>query len=89
MVARKRGREEMESSEPIEEQSMLDKIRSTWELANLMQYVFIFGRAVKIDEDLTIEVGPYDIGSDPSRSILDLCIIIQSIKLTKNSTIGS
>ena len=35
---------------------MLDKLRNTWELANLMQYIYIFGKAVKIDEDLTIEV---------------------------------
>ena len=27
-----------------------------WEFSNLMQYIFIFGRAVKIDEDFTIEV---------------------------------
>lgn len=56
MVSRKRGREEMESSEPAPEESMLTKLRNTWEFANLMQYIFIFGRAVKIDEDFTIEV---------------------------------
>ena len=58
MVARKRGREEMESAEPIPERSLLDKLRNTWEFANLMQYIFIFGKAVKIDEDLDIEVHP-------------------------------
>ena len=56
MVSRKRQRDEMESSEPTQELSMLDKLRNTWELANLMQYIYIFGKAVKIDEDLTIEV---------------------------------
>ena len=56
MSSRKRNREEMESSEPAPESSMLDKLRNTWELANLMQYIYIFGKAVKIDEDLTIEV---------------------------------
>ena len=56
MVSRKRQRDEMESSEPTPELSMLDKLRNTWELANLMQYIYIFGKAVKIDEDLTIEV---------------------------------
>lgn len=55
MVSRKRQRDEMESSEPTPELSMLDKLRNTWELANLMQYIYIFGKAVKIDEDLTIE----------------------------------
>ena len=59
MGSRKRGRDEMESSEPASELSMLDKLRNTWELANLMQYIYIFGKAVKIDEDLTIEVYSY------------------------------
>lgn len=56
MGSRKRGRDEMESSEPAPEQNLLDRIRSTWEFANIMQYIFIFGKAVKINEDLTIEV---------------------------------
>ena len=56
MGSRKRTRDDMESSEPTPESSMLDKLRNTWELANLMQYIYIFGKAVKIDEDLTIEV---------------------------------
>lgn len=56
MGSRKRNRDEMESLEPALELSMLDKLRNTWELANLMQYIYIFGKAVKIDEDLTIEV---------------------------------
>ncbi|KAF6221044.1 hypothetical protein HO133_002725 [Letharia lupina] len=55
MGSRKRNRDEMEFSEPAPELSMLDKLRNTWELANLMQYIYIFGKAVKIDEDLTIE----------------------------------
>ena len=58
MVSRKRGREEMETSgpEPTQEPTMLDKLRSTWEFANLMQYIYLFGKAVKIDEDLDIDV---------------------------------
>ncbi|KAL9121614.1 MAG: hypothetical protein Q9187_001830 [Circinaria calcarea] len=55
MVSRKRGRAEMESSEPTPEPSLLSRLRSTWEFANLMQYIFIFGRAVKIDEEFDIE----------------------------------
>jgi len=46
----------MESSEPAPEQSLLNRIRNTWEFSNLMQYIYIFGKVVKIDEDLTIEV---------------------------------
>lgn len=51
---------EMESADPIKEPpkepSLLQRIRSMWEFANLVQFIFIFGRAVKIDEDLDVEV---------------------------------
>ena len=57
MAPRKRGREEMESLEqPVQEQSLLTRLRNFWEFANLMQYIFIFGRAMKIDEDFDIDV---------------------------------
>ena len=59
MPSRKRRRTEMESSEPVEpprDETMLTKLRNMWEFSNLMQYIFIFGRAVKIDEDFDIEV---------------------------------
>lgn len=56
MVSRKRDRAEMESSEPPKEIGLLDRLRNMWQFANLMQYIFIFGRAVKIDEDFTIDV---------------------------------
>jgi len=47
----------MESSaEPALEQPMLKKLRNTWEFSNLMQYIYTFGKAVKIDQDLDIEV---------------------------------
>ena len=55
MVSRKRDREEMESSEHPKEMGLLDRLRNMWQFANLMQYIFIFGRAVKIDEDFTID----------------------------------
>ena len=58
MVPRKRGRAEMEASEPAPENSLLTKLRNMWEFANIMQYIFIFGKAVKIDEDFDIEVPP-------------------------------
>lgn len=56
MSSRKRGRAEMEAPESSPEPDLLHRIRNAWEFANLMQYIFFFGRAVKIDEDLTIEV---------------------------------
>lgn len=56
MVARKRRHEELEAPELSPEATLLDKLRNTWEFANLMQYIYIFGKAVKIDENLDIEV---------------------------------
>lgn len=55
MVSRKRDRAEMESLESPKEMGLLDRLRNMWQFANLMQYIFIFGRAVKIDEDFTID----------------------------------
>lgn len=49
----------MESSEPAEpaqDEALLNKLRNMWEFSNLMQYIFIFGKAVKIDEEFDIEV---------------------------------
>jgi hypothetical protein len=65
--SRKRGREEMEAVEPAKEQSMIERIRNMWEFANLAQWIFTFGKAVKIDEDLDVEVSP-----EPPRPKLDL-----------------
>ncbi|KAG4432218.1 hypothetical protein IFR05_012299 [Cadophora sp. M221] len=53
--SRKRGRQEMEAVEPPKEPSMLERIRNMWEFANLAQWIFTFGRVVKIDESLDIE----------------------------------
>ncbi|MCJ1404412.1 hypothetical protein MMC11_007637 [Xylographa trunciseda] len=55
MVSRKRGRAEMESSEPAQDTGILVTLRNMWEFANIMQYIFIYGKAVKIDEDFDIE----------------------------------
>lgn len=34
----------------------LERLRNMWEFANLAQWVSLFGKAVKIDENLDIEV---------------------------------
>ncbi|KAF1814256.1 hypothetical protein P152DRAFT_456485 [Eremomyces bilateralis CBS 781.70] len=53
MGSRKRGREEMEAEEPPKLPSTLVRLRNTWEFASLMQYLFTFGRAVKVvDTDI-------------------------------------
>lgn len=54
--SRKRDRQAMEATEPSKESSLLQSIRNMWEFANLVQWIFIFGRVVKIDENLDIEV---------------------------------
>lgn len=58
MVSRKRGRDASEAIDPPhpKEQSLTDRLRNSWEFANLAQWIFIFGKAVKIDENLDIEV---------------------------------
>lgn len=58
MVSRKRTREELESSEPPNDGGLLDQLRNMWEFSCLMQYIFIFGKAVKIDDDFDVEVLP-------------------------------
>jgi hypothetical protein len=59
----KRTREEAELDVLLEPEvqapkdvETLTKLRNMWEFASLMQYIFLFGHAVKIDDDLDIEV---------------------------------
>ena len=46
----------MEDVAPPKELSLLERIRNMWEFSNLAQYIFFFGKAVKIDENLDVEV---------------------------------
>ncbi|CBF75649.1 hypothetical protein AN3668.2 [Aspergillus nidulans FGSC A4] len=60
MVSRKRTRSEADAppeqtEQPHEEPGLLTKLRNSWEFANLMQYIAIFGKLMKIDEDFGIE----------------------------------
>lgn len=52
----KRSHTEMEGSAAPREVPLIEKIRNMWEFASVMQFIFIFGKAVKIDEDFDIEV---------------------------------
>ena len=70
----------MEVVEPAKERSVLDHIRNTWEFANLAQYIFTFGRAIKIDENVAIEVwlltsGPNTRRGTLTRTCPDLCFV--------------
>ncbi|PWY95097.1 hypothetical protein BO94DRAFT_553050 [Aspergillus sclerotioniger CBS 115572] len=57
MVSRKRARSEVDAApeQPPEEPGLLQQLRNCWEFANLMQYIAIFGKLMKIDEDFGIE----------------------------------
>lgn len=46
----------LEPSVPPSNLELLGKLRNMWEFASLMQYIYLFGSVVKIDNDLDIEV---------------------------------
>lgn len=46
----------LEPEVPEEKQELLSQLRNMWEFASLMQYIFMFGHVVKIDDDFDIEV---------------------------------
>ena len=61
----KRTRDEAELDIPLEPEvqppehvEILSKLRNMWEFASLMQYIFLFGHVVKIDDDFDVEVCP-------------------------------
>ncbi len=56
MPARKRDLQELEASDAPKAPSVLDRLRNMWHFANLAQYLFIFGKAVRVDENIGIEV---------------------------------
>ncbi|KAL3480610.1 hypothetical protein BJX99DRAFT_219878 [Aspergillus californicus] len=80
MVSRKRTRSEVEApaEQPHEEPSLLTKLRNSWEFANLMQYIAIFGKLMKIDEDFGIEdLEDECLKPTPSEKLLEigLCLL--------------
>lgn len=42
--------------EPPKELSLLQRIRNTWQFANLFQWIYLFGKVVKIDDSIDIDV---------------------------------
>lgn len=64
MVSRRRNHSEANAApaqqnrqqQPAEEPGLLHRLRNCWEFANLMQYLSMFGKIMKIDEDFGIEV---------------------------------
>lgn len=39
-----------------EEHGLLHELRNMWEFSNLMQYIYSFGKVVKISDDIDIDV---------------------------------
>ena len=58
---------EADAVEAPKEPTLLDRIRNTWEFANLSQWIFTFGKAVKIDE---------------TWSDIEVCMLWTMIKMT-------
>lgn len=60
MVSRKRNHSEAgaASEKAPEQPGLLHRLRNCWEFANLMQYISMFGKPMKIDENFGIEVCP-------------------------------
>lgn len=62
MPARKRGRQEAEldnsvvAMEETKENETLIALRNMWQFAAFMQYLFLFGKVVKVDEDFDMDV---------------------------------
>ncbi|KAI1375539.1 hypothetical protein F4677DRAFT_109364 [Hypoxylon crocopeplum] len=46
---------EPDTPEPQKELSLLQCIRNTWQFANLFQWIYLFGKVVKIDDNLDID----------------------------------
>ncbi|RHZ68526.1 putative PHD finger domain protein [Aspergillus thermomutatus] len=80
MVSRKRTRSEVDAApeQPSEEDGLLSRLRSCWEFANLMQYIAIFGKVMKIDEDFGIDdLETECLKPEPSEKLMEigLCLL--------------
>ncbi|KAJ5595360.1 uncharacterized protein N7459_001568 [Penicillium hispanicum] len=81
MGARKRSRSEAIAApeqQPSEEPGLLQRIRNSWEFACLMQYIALFGKVMKIDEEFEIEdLEDECLKPEPSYKLLEigLCLL--------------
>ncbi|KAI5462942.1 hypothetical protein BGZ63DRAFT_351780 [Mariannaea sp. PMI_226] len=55
MSSRKRSFQAFEGGSDDAEHSLLHRIRNMWQFANLCQWIYIFGKAVKIPESIDVE----------------------------------
>ncbi|KAJ5305016.1 NAD dehydrogenase [Penicillium atrosanguineum] len=81
MGSRKRSRSDAVAAteqQTPEEPGLLQRIRSSWEFASLMQYIAIFGKVMKIDEEFEIEdLEDECMKPEPSHRLLEigLCLL--------------
>ncbi|KAF7716958.1 Uncharacterized protein PECH_000646 [Penicillium ucsense] len=81
MAPRKRSRSEaIDASEAQNNEApgLLQQLRSSWQFANVMQYIHIFGKLMKIDEDFGIEdLEDECLKPEPSYKLLEigLCLL--------------
>lgn len=80
MVSRKRNHSETGAApkQPPEGPGLLHRLRNSWEFANLMQYISMFGKLMKIDENFGIEdLETECLKPTPSEKLLEigLCLL--------------
>jgi hypothetical protein len=56
MPSRKRPLAAVDGDDGENEPSLQNRIRNMWQFANLCQWIYIFGKAAKIDEAIDVEV---------------------------------
>lgn len=56
MPSRKRSLAAIDGDDGEKEHSLQHRIRNMWQFANLCQWIYIFGKAAKIDEAIDVEV---------------------------------
>lgn len=57
-TSRKRTHHEASANaeQPATEPSLLQRVRNMWQFANLGQWIYLFGKAVKLDDRLDTDV---------------------------------
>lgn len=59
MPSRKRSLEAADGPSDGNHNDTLHRIRNMWHFANLIQWIYTFGKAARIDESLDVEVSLY------------------------------
>jgi hypothetical protein len=60
MPSKRRAVEAVEEHTEDTSSPFLHRLRNMWEFANLCQWIYLFGKAAKIDESIDVEVSQHD-----------------------------